>query len=227
MTRRELNLINMFKAVEQFVTINLSTLEGFQPIVASHYRLKEHLAVIELLGITQGSNTIVQSKLKLKEKEQLNANLMKVSNALKAIAISNNDIALQTTSEIMKYSDQKLREADYEFLVQKIYRTALPHKEALMKWGVTDADVESLNTLSASLIKRTPGIRNMKVVSKQATAEIKEKVKAANDEIHNVLDGLMKPFATMNPTLYGQYRNARIIIELAASQKKADTNETK
>jgi len=38
---------------------------------------------------------------------------------------------------------------------------------------------------------------------------------------------LLKPFATLNPTLFGQYSNARIIVDLATSQKPKEDDSAK
>jgi len=75
--------------------------------------------------------------------------------------------------------------------------------------------------------QRTPDRRNIEVVSKQATTELRDTIADLNKELKNTTDKLMKPIATLNPTVFGQYSNARIVVDLAATQKPKEDDSTK
>ena len=143
-----------------------------------------------------------------------------------AEAAATNDQELKMIADWPKSLLNRLREGDYHIKVQQVYKTALPLAAKLTKWGVTEEEIESLNTLSTSLQKRTPDIRNVKVVTKQASTELKEKISLQNTELKESMDKLMKPLININPTLYGQYTNARIVIDKNASQSKSKDDPT-
>jgi hypothetical protein len=231
MTRNEMNLVNMFKAVDWFLDANNELLKTFQPIIESHERLKQGLLVIDELSEAQAKDTKVQTELKSNEKDELDRTMIKVSDAMSAVAAATNNQELKLIANWPKSLLNRLREGDYYIKVQQIYKAALPLASQLLVWGVSADEIEALNTLSTSFQKRTPDIRNVKVVSKQASTELRSKVAELNLEIKDTLDKLLKPFSNLNPTLYGQYTNARSIVEKAATQAKpkdeATTVETK
>jgi hypothetical protein len=142
------------------------------------------------------------------------------------VAAATNNQELKLIANLPKSLLNRLREADYYIKVQQIYKAALPLASQLLVWGVSIEEIEALNTLSGSFQKRIPDIRNVKVVSKQASTELRNKIAELNLEVKETLDKLLKPFSNLNPTLYGQYTNARSIVEKAATQAKQKDNTT-
>ena len=226
MTRTDLNSLNMFKAVELFYFTNDEALAPFEVIKNAGSQIKLMVAEIDDLSKTQSQNTKVETGLKNIERDELNDILDKVIAALgaEAVATQNNELRL---SVITNKSDiKRLREADYKIRVDWVYATALPLAVKLVKWGVTAPEIEMLNTKAASFAGRSTVMRNKTAVTKQASTEIKEKIAALSTYLRNDVDTLMAPFATLNPTLYGQYKNARKIVEKAATQAKKPDAET-
>jgi hypothetical protein len=219
MTRNEMNLVNMFKAVDWFLTTNVELLKGYQPIQESHARITQGLGVIDGLSEAQAADTKVQTGLKNSEKKALDQKLIKVSNAVGAVAAATNNEELKLIADWPKSLLSRLREGDYYIKVEQVYKTALPLATELQVWGVTLEDIEALNTHSASLQKRSPNRRNTVVVSKQASTELRATIADLNKELKNTTDKLLKPFTTINPTLFGQYSNARLVMDVAATQK--------
>jgi hypothetical protein len=226
MTRNEMNLVNMFKTVDWFLDTNKELLKGYQPIIESHGRLKQGLLVLNDLSEAQAKDTKVQTELKSNEKDELDRTMIKVSDAMSAVAAASNNQELKLIANWPKSLLSRLREGDYHIKVQQIYKAALPLASQLLVWGVSAEEIEALNTLSSSFQKRTPDIRNVKVVSKQASTELRSKVAELNMEVKDTLDKLLKPFSNLNPTLYGQYTNARSIVEKAATQAKPKDDTT-
>jgi hypothetical protein len=226
MTRSEMNLVNMFKAVDWFLASNIELLRGYQPIVESHTRITQGLGVIDGLSETQSTDTKVQTGLKNDEKKLLNQRMIKVSDAMSAVAAATNNQELKLIADWPRSLVNRLREGDYYIKAQQIYKAALPLANELAVWGASLRDIESLNTLSASMKQRTPERRNTEVVSKQASTELRGTIADLNKELKNTTDKLLKPFATLNPTLFGQYCNARLVLDVAATQKpKEDDSE--
>jgi hypothetical protein len=226
MTRTDLNSLNMFKAVELFYLTNNEVLAPFDAIKNAGAQIKLMVAEIDDLSKTQSQNTKVETGLKNIERDELNDILDKVIAALgaEAVATQNNELRLSVNTN--KSDIKRLREADYKIRVDWVYATALPQAKKKKKWGVTAAEIEMLNTKAASFAGRSTVMRNKTAVTKQASAEIKEKIAALSTYLRNDADTLMAPFATLNPTLYGQYKNARKIVEKAATQTKKPDAET-
>jgi hypothetical protein len=220
MTRNEMNLVNMFKSVDVFLTENHEAVKVFNPIIELHQRLQAELVEIDDRSEIQANGTKVQTGLKQNEKTELDRIMLKVSDAMSAEAAATNDLELKLVADWPKSLLNRLREGDYHIKVVQVYKAASAIAEKLTKWGVTADEIESLNTLNISRQKRTPDIRNVKVISKQASTELRERIANQNTEIKETLDKLMKPFSTLNPTLYGQYTNARIVVDRSATQTK-------
>lgn len=228
MTRTDLNSLNMFKAVELFYSANNEALAPFDAIKNVGVQIKLYVAEIDDLSKIQSQNTKVESGLKNMERGEVDEILDKVIAALGAEAVATQNNALRLSINTDKADIKRLREADFKVRVDAIYKNALPLSANLEKWGVTASDIEMLNTKATSFAGRSSVMRNKTAVTKQASTEIKEKVSALSAYLRNDVDVLMAPFATLNPTLYGQYKNARKVIDKAATQaKKPDTDTEK
>jgi len=227
MTRNEMNLVNMFKTVDRFFLNNIDFFRAYPSILESHARIQQELGIIDGLSETQSTDTKVQTGLKKNEKKELDLKMIKVSDAIGAVAAATNNPELKLIADWPKSLLNRLREGDYYIKVQQVYKTALPLANQLQGWGVSMDDIETLNTLSASMKQRTPDRRNIEVVSKQATTELRDTIADLNKELKNTTDKLMKPIATLNPTVFGQYSNARIVVDLAATQKPKEDDSTK
>jgi len=227
MTRNEMNLVNMFKTVDRFFLNNIDFFRAYPSILESHARIQQGLGIIDGLSETQSTGTKVQTGLKNNEKKELDLKMIKVSDAIGAVAAATNNSELKLIADWPKSLLNRLREGDYYIKVQQVYKTALPLANQLQVWGVSIDDIETLNTLSASMKQRTPDRRNIEVVSKQATTELRDTIADLNKELKNTTDKLMKPIATLNPTVFGQYSNARIVVDLAATQKPKEDDSTK
>ena len=126
MTRNEMNLVNMFEAVDWFLASNVELLKGYQPIVESHDRITQGLGVIEGLSEAQSTDTKVQTKLKNSEKKALDEKMIKVSDAMSAVAAATNNQELKLIADWPRSLVNRLRENDYYIKVQQVYKAALP-----------------------------------------------------------------------------------------------------
>lgn len=224
MNRRELNSLDMFQTVDLFFEQNKSEFNNYTAIIAAGQYMKATVTEIVNLSKTQSQDNKVESGMKKMERTELDNTLYKVNVALNAVAVAESNQELRLLTSISKTELTQAREADYLNRVDAVYAIALPLAVKLEKWGVTAADIEMLNTKAASFAGRSTVMRNKTAITKQASTEIKEKIAALSTYLRNDVDMLMAPFATLNPTLYGQYKNARKVVEKAATQaKKPDT----
>jgi len=222
MNRKELNELSMLKSVREFLNLNEDALKTYAPIVQAKVRLNADIEEIELLGETQATDTKSEFAIKTYEKQELNANVLKVSAALTAVAASTSDLKLRAVSDIDKTALNRLREGDYNIRVKAIVAAARPIVEQLAVWGVTPADLDAIEDKSGNLMKKIPALHNKKIITKQASVDLKQKLSDTKKDLTDTLDALMLPFQTLNPTLHAQYKSARKLVSLSATHKKPE-----
>ena len=218
MNRVEMNQFNMMQDVDQFFTINQSVFSGHPAIVKSINELKLVIGDIKGISQMQAVRTKAESTIKADIKSSLIDGALKVAGGMSAHAAATGDTRLKINADVTFSDLNKMRETDFTIKIRAIYDTALPIAEALEVWGVTQADIDGLNTGIEDFTTQSPVIRNLKAKTKQATSGLKTKFDEGNDLIKNTLDPMMLPFKNLNPTLHGEYMNARAIIDRRATQ---------
>ena len=226
MNRRELNSLDMFQTVDLFFEQNKSVFNTFPAIVAASQHIKANVTEILNLSKIQSQDNKVESGMKKSERTELDKAILKVVAGLNALAVAEGNQELRLQANITKTELTQIREADFLIRVDTVHALALPLAAKLETWGVTAPDIEMLNTKAASFAGRTTVMRNKTAVTKQASTEIKEKTAALNAYLRNDMDALMEPFSALNPTLYGQYKNARKVVDKAATQTKKPDADT-
>ena len=225
MNRTEMNQFNMMQSVDQFFTINLLLLSSNPAIGKNAARLKTLIGEINAISQVQAVSTKADTTIKADIKSSLIDGALKVAGGMSAHAAATGDTRLKMIADISFSELNKMRETDFTIKIRAIYDAALPIAEALEVWGVTQADIDGLNTGVEEFTNQSPAIRNVKAKTKQATSGLKTKFDEGNDLIKNTLDPMMLPFKNLNPTLHGEYLNARAIIDRAATQTPAPPKE--
>ena len=218
MNRTEMNQFNMMQSVDQFFTINLLLLSSNPAIGTNVARLKTLIGEINAISQVQAVSTKADTTIKADIKSSLIDGALKVAGGMSAHAAATGDTRLKINADVTFSDLNKMRETDFTIKIRAIYDAALPIAEALEVWGVTQADIDGLNTGVEEFTTKSPAIRNVKAKTKQATSGLKTKFDEGNDLIKNTLDPMMLPFKNLNPTLHGEYMNARAIIDRRATQ---------
>ena len=225
MNRTEMNQFNMMQSVDQFFTINLLLLSSNPAIGTNVARLKTLIADINAISQVQAISTKADTTIKADIKSSLIDGALKVAGGMSAHAAATGDTRLKMIADISFSELNKMRETDFTIKIRAIYDAALPIAEALEVWGVTQADIDGLNTGVEEFTNQSPTIRNVKAKTKQATSGLKTKFDKGNDLLKNTLDPMMLPFKNLNPTLHGEYMTARAIIDRRATQTPAPVKE--
>ena len=214
MERKEMNQLSMMKSVEQFLTDNQLLIADKPALVAAHVNLKNLIDKIETLSRQQSVSTKADTAIKGEAKKNMIDTVLKVAAGMAAHAASTGDTRLKMTAAISHSKLDDMRETDFVNQVRTIYDAALPVAAGLAEWGVTQSDIDALDTSSGEYMSKSPTIRNVKVKAKQATSDLKANFDEANALIKTKLDAMMLPFKTLNPSFHGEYLNARVIIDL-------------
>jgi len=217
MNRRELNSIDMMRTVYQFLTINQSSWMNKPSINEAYLKLGVNISEIETQSQIQATDVTVETTIKSQTKQKLTATTLRITEAMGAIATSKSDTRLKAMSDISENDLNHLREDDYVIKIQAIYQAAIAIAPELTTWEITQSDIESLNTGASMFKQHAPDNRNLKVLTIEATANIKAKLSETSTLLNDTLDTLMLPFKTLNPTLHGEYIIARKTINRAAT----------
>lgn len=227
MNRRELNLSTMFQTVEEFLNKNSSSFEDKPLMKAAIADLKQCNATIHSLNEAQSVSTRADFAIKAEDRKMLLDNGLKVSDGLKAIAAMNKDTRLKVEADVSRWELGRLRENDMLIRLKQLHATAQPYMAELLALGVEASVVDSLDSDSSKLMQTSPAIRNIKVKTRQATIELGETVISTNNLIRETLDPMMLPFKNINPTLYGEYQNARKVADVKGGRSTKESTELK
>ncbi|HEY6915202.1 MAG TPA: hypothetical protein VI413_11040 [Paludibacter sp.] len=222
MNRREMNLSGTFQTLEEFLNDNLSSFDGNEPILGVIGELKIKNTKIRSLNELQAKSTEADYAIKSQDEHILIDIAIKVSDGLKVIAASRKDTRLKIEAKVSRWELGRMREGDMFIRLKQLYVAALPFVEDLLSLRVSKDEIDSLNIDESELAKSTPAIQNVKAKTKQATAELRQTIADTNNLIRETLDPLMLEYKIKNPTLYGEFKMARKIIDRAAGQAKKE-----
>ena len=221
MERKANNKVNMLITVDKFLDNNQSLISANHAIVEAHNRLKSYTSTIQTLNLKQSEDTTIETALKNKAKDTLIANALKVAAGIGAHGTATADLRLQAIAKVSKTMLHDMRENDFANKIQAIADAAKPIASQLEVWGVTQEDVDALDTQKEQFTTHTPIQRTVKVKAVQATGDLNKTVTDAVKYLNTTLDAFMLPFKTINPTFHGEYLHARKIIDTAATHKSA------
>jgi len=223
MTRKIINFVDMLKAVDQFFTEHPELLTNNPALQSSITRLKAFITDFDNLDKAQAEKSTTAFALKAETRNSLIATIQKVYAGVKAHATATNDTALKMEVDI---TDTELKRMRDHVLLQEGrsgYELAKPLINDLKMWKITEDDVETLNTNSATFEAKDPAIKNIKSRTAQATEDMKNKQTEVSTFLKETLDVFIAPFKFSDATLFGQYQNARTIINTAGAHKKGTT----
>jgi hypothetical protein len=226
MDRKQMNVSEMLLTLEEFLTTNLASFENKPAIMEVINALKTKNVEIRTLNQSQSVNTEADYAIKSTDEEVLIATAVKVSDGLKVIAATSKDERLKIEAKVSKWDFGRMRKSDMYVRLKQLNATALPYVAQLLPLGISQAEVDSLETESTRLMKVKPVINNIEGKTKRATTDLADTISGINAVVRDTLDNLMLEFKLLNPTLYGEYLNARKINN-RASGHASKTDEQK
>ena len=154
------------------------------------------------------------------------ASALIVAGGLLAHASTINDAKIKEIASVTEYSLKRLRDNDLSTSARLILNAAKPILSSLTVWGVTETNVTQLESNLDIFDASIPSKAATNASTKQTRTDLKAKIKEAKALLKDHLDPMMLPFKTINPTFYGQYENARQVIDTAASHPGEDSENT-
>ena len=225
MNRSQMNLSEMLLTLEEFLTANFSSFENKPAILAIIEQLRTSNAEIKRLNLLQSVSTEADYAIKGTDEEFLIATAVKVSEGLKVIAATNKDERLKIEAKISQWDLSHMRKDNLYIRLKQLYATALPFVDQLLPLSISQAEVDSLDTDTTKLSKIKPVINTKIAKTTKATSDLGQTLTDINTAVRETLDDLMLEFKLLNPTLYGEYLNARKINNRAAGRSSKPTDQ--
>jgi hypothetical protein len=226
MNRKQMNVSEMLLTLEEFLTKNLASFEDKPAIMEVISKLKTANVEIRTLNQSQSVNTEADYAIKNTDEELVIATAVKVSDGLKVIAANTKDERLKIDAKVSQWELSHMRKSDLYVRLKQLHATALPYVAQLLSLSISQAEVDSLDTESTRLMKVKPVINTIEGKTKMATTDLADTISGILAELRDALDNLMLEFKLLNPTLYGEYLNARKINN-RASGHASKTDEQK
>ena len=223
MDRKQMNLVEMYETLEEFLTSNLSSFQNKPAIISVIEKLKAKNAEIKELQQSQSVSTEADFAMKVAEEVALIATAVKISDGLKVIAATTKDARLKIEAKISQWDLSHMRKEDMYVRLKQLNVTALTYVDHLLPMGITQTEVESLEATANKLLKVKPVINIIKAKTTKATADLGQTITEINNEVKETLDALMLEFKLLNPSLYGEYLIARKVNNRSAG--RAPTQE--
>jgi hypothetical protein len=152
---------------------------------------------------------------------------LKVANPLYVYAFDINDNRLLKKVNVNKSSFYRDHDQAALTLAKIIVAEGKDHSEALLNYGITDADITALDAAITQLDELITAPSGVIGERKMYTGNLKELFVTADSIIYDKLDKLIRLFKTSSPEFFTLYSNARNVVNTAVRKRKVDAEETK
>lgn len=220
------NRVSMFMAVKKVVDKFTAVWTPVAAFVASYGRFELIMdRILTELGIQETATTGVRTD-KLAAQEAMIDQALIVAGAVYAFA---SDTENNTLREAVNYSYSDLR---YVRDTISGERARVIHDQAngvvgsLADYGVDAALLLAFDGLIDAYVDVIAAPRVAITVRKGATSNLADDIKMAEKELKEKMDKLMPQFKAGSPDFYGQYFNARIIVNYKGGSSKGSVTGT-
>lgn len=226
MKTRQINKLAAFIALVSVCKQAQSTWSSLKAFKDKFTKFSTRVETLARLKLQQEAGTSGIAAQKQSCREQACAAAAVVAAAVRAWAEDEGNL---TVAGKVKYSYSDLvggRDTTSQDRCQTVQDVAEEVVASLKDYGV-DADVledlqEKIDAYAACITKPREAVATGKTITKQ----IEKEFKAADGLLTNGLDELILSFRTTAPTFYEDYRNARAVVNRAATRDTVDLDVT-
>jgi len=147
---------------------------------------------------------------------------IEIAAGTKAYAVATGDQFLTGQMDFSRSEIVKGRDSSVLARCQTIHDAASEHVDDLADYDVTLAKLKTLEKKIEAFREVRSKHRQSKASSSAATKELPKLFRKASEILTQRLDGLMVPFKTTEPTFYGEYQAARLVIDTSARSNGAN-----
>jgi hypothetical protein len=144
-----------------------------------------------------------------------------IAGDLHALATDTGDADLQAKTDL-QLNVVRLGEQVVGARCEDIHTLAVTNAAALAPYGTDAAAIAALNTAMDEFTTLLTAPRQAVVGRKEVTSDIAEDEDAADELLKKQLDRSMRKFKTTEPSFFGEYTSARMIIDLGTRHEKEE-----
>jgi hypothetical protein len=217
MTRKQLNHQAALECIAAFLGLRAADL-AVNPLIGQNAELLlSLLAAIRDYKQIQDKTTQGATRTKSEIEKAMVEGLILVGAGLCGYATEIKNYNLLALATFTDSDIKHLRGSDLADKVRTVVEAAEPVALHLGTHQVTTEDVATLKANQILYLGVINGPRGVIGQTKQSTSDIQVKLDEARLLVKENLDVFMRPFKVTNPTVYGEYKNASIIVDVAAT----------
>ena len=216
------NKLSMYYTVQKVCSANSGVWNGLPAFVAAFGDYETNIGKIENALGAQGKNIKGVSEDKDAVKESMIDKALEVANAVFAYASDNNNLTLKGRVDFSRSELRQERDAFAMQHCQLIQDEAMAIVAALASHGVSDSDLQLLQTRIDAFGDMLAAPRQAITERKGATDEIDKLLRKVDSVLTSKLDKLVEKFRVSNPEFYRLFFDARKIVNIGLRHNPAN-----
>ncbi|HCY39798.1 MAG TPA: hypothetical protein DHV48_00300 [Prolixibacteraceae bacterium] len=226
MNKQDENKLVMMKALLSFLKQNQAIWQNLQPFVAAVNELENSIAAIEAI---RQSTDVDQSGL-VTEKKTLRTNLanrsFEVASQIYAMACKTKDMVLQAKVNFPKSELEGQRDGELASTSKTIVGLGWTYLQALIPYGITDVELNSLSALILAYENSLPTARISVSERKANNEKLKGLFVSSKLILKDQINRMMVRYQSSNPDFYAGYLSASKVVDYGIRHEKPLAPET-
>ena len=202
----------MHSTVASYMDQNKTIWSANKAVTATVTQLEANNVVIAQKRDTQENSTEGQAALALQAKTSLEEKIIEIADQIYAWATKNNDVVTQAQSHFTLSGFDGIDPDKLEQTGKDVGALATASLTALADYGIAQADVDELNTLTVDFGKKKKALQTAAATRSGQTKTLPQAIKDNQSLLRLQLDKQMTKFKKTNPEFYAGYHAARVTI---------------
>lgn len=220
MNKQDENKLVMMKALLSFLKLNQVVWQNSQPFVSAVNELNNLIAAIEL---TRQSTDVDQSGL-VTEKRTYRTNLanhsFEIASQIYAMACQTKDQVLQAKVNFSKSELEGQRDGELASTSKTILALGRTYLQALIPYGITDAELNILEELIQTYESSLPTTRISVSERKANNEKLKGLFISSKLILKDQISRMMVRYQSSNPDFYAGYLSASKVVDYGIRHEK-------
>ena len=210
----------MYLTTDKTLEENEAIWTGMPAITAAKTRLNSNVSAISNYSYMRENDSTGETLVKHQSRTDLEKAIQKIIGGMIGYTTAENLIALRQNINYQPWQLTHARDNELCDIATAVYMAALPCKEKLIPFMVTDEDFVALDTLKTEYPKTIPGKRVAGGANTAAKEAMKLLFKDTDKLLKDTLDNLMIIYRVPQPEFYSKYLVARVVVELGHGKKR-------
>ena len=216
MNNKDTNRVAMIRTTHDYLAGNNSIWSSMTPFATAVTELNAKLADIDATAQQQETPSGATAD-KAEARDHLEDVTFLACQALCVLAHDGNDNTLLALCDLSRSDLDQLDEQALSNRAANVLAAANARKTELATLHVTQANLDEFTAALAAFNEARTGPREATATRKVQTELLRTKIQEATDILRNRLDRMVDLFSRTNPDFVAGYKNARVIVDRAAT----------